>query len=58
MFGYLFYVFVRISFFTPQPENYGPGIAEVKTLADNAHNTQFHFFLGRFIADNFSDDGG
>ena len=58
MFGYFLYVFVRISFFTPQPENNGPGIAEVKTLTDNTHSTKFYFFLGRFIAHNFSDDGG
>jgi hypothetical protein len=58
MFGYFFYVFVRISFFMPQPENNRPGIAEVKTLTDNAHNTKFYFFPGRFIADNLSDDRG
>jgi hypothetical protein len=58
MFGYFFYVFVRISFFMPQPENNRPSITEVKTLADDTHSTEFYFFVRGFIAHNFSDDGG
>jgi len=58
MFGYFFYVFVSISFFMSQPENNRPGIAEIKTLADNTHSIKFYFFVRRFIAHNFSDDGG
>ena len=58
MFGYFFYVFVSISFLMPQPENNRPGIAEVKTLTDNTNNTEFFFFVRRFIAHIFSDDEG
>jgi hypothetical protein len=54
MFGYFFYVFVRISFFTPQPENNRPGIAEIKALADNTHSTKSHFLSGNLSPLGFS----
>ena len=48
-----------VSFFMPQPENNRPGIAEVKTLADNTHHSRVPLFVRMiYRPHNFFDDGG
>ena len=40
-----FYVFFTVFVFAAETENYRLRVAKMKTLADNTHRAEFHYFF-------------